>query len=429
MTPLSPRHYAALALSALTLVSATVYAGSESYGAPRRTGASAQESGSQFGITGDWGGLRNSFQDAGVTLDGFYAGETFVIAKGGLSRGTVVGGLLKLGLTAQLEPLLGWPGATFRVSGLAPHGTSGSSRHAGDISLFSNFDAYDSVRLVDFWLEQRLLEDTLSVKVGQLLLDDEFALTDSATLFINSSFGAAYTAVTPMPLATYPSGALGIRARIEPVKGLYGQLAVYDGNPSQADYPDPTTRRTTNVKRNGTDWALRQSEGYLWAGEIGYQRTDEYPGAYRIGFLHHTDGFVSLSTPGKIDGSNNSGYFVLDQTLWQKSGSPKEGLAGFVRGISAQEKRNTMSRSIQTGLTYTGLVNSSDRLGLAYARNQISRYRTPGGDSERITEVSYQYPLQSYLKVQPDLQFIQHPGGSAAIPNAWVVGVRAIVEF
>jgi hypothetical protein len=37
--------------------------------------------------------------------------------------------------------------------------------------------------------------------------------------------------------------------------------------------------------------------------------------------------------------------------------------------------------------------------------------------------------VTSYLKVQPDVQYISHPGGTTKNNNAWVLGVRAIVEF
>lgn len=430
MISLPKRGGTALALSALSLLSAVVYAGSSTISAPRASSATS-ETAPQFGITGDWGGLRNSLVDSGFHFTGSYTGEWMSNLRGGKSQGGVFEGLAKLTLDVNLEKAAGLQGATFRISGLAPHGASLTSKHVGDASIVSNIDAYDTVRLVDFWFEQRLLDDQVSVKLGQMRLDDEFGVTDSAAMFVNSTFGVPNTAATPMPLGTYPVAALGIRARFEPVKGLYGQIGLYDGNPSSGDFADPTTGKRGTGARHGTDWALRHGEGYLWASEIGYQRCcEEYPGAVRLGFLHHTDGFARVGAGG-VDGSNNSFYFVADQTLWQKSTGSKEGLSGFIRGVSAQQRRNDMHRSAQVGVTYTGIATSDDKLGLAYAHNKFNRNSTafPGANVESIVELSYQYPVTPYFRVQPDVQLIRNPAQSRSYSNALVVGLRATLDF
>lgn len=384
----------------------------------------------RFGLTGDWGGFRSSLTKQGVDFYASYTGEWFGVARGGKSTGSVLSGLLKLQLDLKMESLVGWEGASFRMGFLAPQGTSGSIRHAGDLSVFSNIDTYDTFRLVDLWLEQRLLENKLSIKVGQMRVDDEFGVTNSAAMFVNSSFGVPNLAASRIPYATYPAGALGVRARMEPVSGFYGQLGLYDGNPSSGDYADPTTGLAGGASRHGTDWSLRHSEGALWAAEVGYERNgDRYPGAVRLGFLHHTDGFQSLSVPGRIDGSNRVGYFVLDQRVWQKSGSANEAVSLFLRGITAPESRNEMCRSFQVGVNYSGLAAEGDQLGLAYARNRMSRFSASGNDREALIELSYQAPITSYLKLQPDLQWISRPGASRELDNAWVLGLRAIVEF
>jgi carbohydrate-selective porin OprB len=37
--------------------------------------------------------------------------------------------------------------------------------------------------------------------------------------------------------------------------------------------------------------------------------------------------------------------------------------------------------------------------------------------------------VTSYLKVQPDFQYISQPGGTAKNNGAWVLGLRAILDF
>jgi porin len=377
-----------------------------------------------YGLTGDWGGYRTALKQHGVEVNANYTGEIFANPTGGKKHGSVFDGLLKLSLDVNLEKAAGLPDATFRISGLYPHGTSGSYRNVGDTSLFSNLDAFDSYRLVDLWIEQKFAPGNLSLKVGQMRVDDEFGVTDSAVLFINSTFGVPNPPATPMPIAAYPLGALGARVRFEPVEGLYGLAGIYDGNPSSGDFGG-------QAKRHGTDWALRSSEGTLYVGEAGYQRSAcAYAGAVRVGLLYHTKDFADVRTDytGKVHGSSTSTYYVVDQTVWQKSKDSKEAASVFIRGTLAEKSTAFMSTTTQVGAVYSGVTSSEDKLGVAFARNQFSPGQTSFG-AESITEISYQRPLSSSIRVQPDLQYISRPGGTGAYQNAWVIGVRAVLDF
>lgn len=389
-------------------------------------------------LTGDWSGVRSTLKENGVDLFADYTAEVFGNPRGGKKRGLVFNALLRLALDINLEKTVGWPDASFRLSGLYPHGTSGSLRDVGDASVYSSLDAYDSLRLIDFWVEQRLFEGKAALKAGQMLVDAEFGVADTAALFVNSSYGVPSPPITPMPFAAYPVAALGIRLKVEPVKGLYGMAGVYDGNPSSGDFPDPTDGVTGAAKRHGTDWALRRSEGAFYAGEVGFQHTQgAFPGAYKLGLLHHSDRFADVRKGATSTHSGStSGYYVLDQTLWQKTEDSKEGVSAFLRGTLAEEKTSTMSDSLQMGAVYTGLFATEDKLGVAIARNTFSPGQTTNIDGreyefsrETITELTYQIPLKPYLRVQPDLQYISRPGGTSAFANAWVLGVRATVDF
>ena len=59
-----------------------------------------------------------------------------------------------------------------------------------DFNTLSNIDAYDSVRLYEAWLQQEFWDRKFSIRLGQILADAEFFVSDYGALFINSSFGA-----------------------------------------------------------------------------------------------------------------------------------------------------------------------------------------------------------------------------------------------
>lgn len=59
--------------------------------------------------------------------------------------------------------------------------------------------------------------------------------------------------------------------------------------------------------------------------------------------------------------------------------------------------------------------------------------------SEALITAVYQYEVRNGLTVQPNVQYIRHPGGGATNPtngipgvplkDAWVLGMRTVVKF
>ena len=46
-----------------------------------------------------------------------------------------------------------------------------------------------------------------------------------------------------------------------------------------------------------------------------------------------------------------------------------------------------------------------------------------------LIEATYIIELTKWLSIQPDLQYIVHPGGSGEIPNALVIGFQLAVDI
>ena len=68
-------------------------------------------------LTGDWGGLRKQWEDAGVALGVTDISETLSNPTGGIRRLSIYQGLLDLSLNLDLDKLLNWPSATFYIDG------------------------------------------------------------------------------------------------------------------------------------------------------------------------------------------------------------------------------------------------------------------------------------------------------------------------
>jgi porin len=142
-----------------------------------------------LGHLGDPLGLRGTLAENGVTYSLTYIGEVLGNVSGGERRGAVYGGRLDGQLDVDLGRAAGWSGATFHTSFFQIHGPGLSSRYLGNLLTVSSIEAVPATRLFELWLEQKLLEDKLSVRAGQLAADTEFVVSQYAALFVNSTFG------------------------------------------------------------------------------------------------------------------------------------------------------------------------------------------------------------------------------------------------
>jgi hypothetical protein len=146
-------------------------------------------------LTGDWDGFRNTLQNVGITFGLLDQSEVWGNLTGGLRRGVVFDGLTTASLKLDLGKLVCWPGATFFIDAFQIHGRGPSQNLVGNMQLVSNIEATGDIKLYDLWLQQKLLGDRLSIRIGQEGANDEMMITQYGALFLNSSFGSRRSAV------------------------------------------------------------------------------------------------------------------------------------------------------------------------------------------------------------------------------------------
>jgi porin len=207
-------------------------------------------------------------------------------------------------------------------------------------------------------------------------------------------------------------------------------------------------------------------------GDYAFDRDPNAPGlaaSYKVGAWFHSGSFadqrfdtagLSLAAPASsgLPASrqhDGGAYFVLDRTVLRRAAPARQTISVFLRLSGAPSDRNAVSLYADAGIGLTGFVTSrpDDLIGLAAAVARIgSRARAldedvralggPGApvrDEEAAIELTYRSQVTPWWSLQPDLQFIRHPGGGApppgstagrhAIADALVVGVRSIIVF
>jgi porin len=420
-------------------------------------------------LTGDWAGRRTYLANQGLTFDFNYVGEGFADVSGGQRRLAIYEGRFEMTFEANLEKLFHWPGATFHVTGYQIHGRGLSSNAVGNLLTVSNIEAASSSRLFTLWLEQNWGDDKFSLRIGQLAADDEFATSDTAGLFINGTFGwpgsLGINLISGGP--AYPLATPGVRLRIGPFNGLSFQAAVFSGDPGgRGSEEDPQLRNPSGTAFSFTGGAFFIGEATLASPDAGW--IPGLPTKLKAGFWYHTGDYDdqrfddtgrSLADPASSGVAlrhrgDYGGYLILDQALWRVPGSTDRGLNGFVRFAINPSDRNLVSWYLDAGLVFTGplAVRPKDSIGVAFGFARISgaargydrdaialaAATDPVRDYEGVLELTYQAQITPWWTVQPDLQYVFHPGGNVTNPldasggrirDALVLGVRTTFAF
>ena len=363
-----------------------------------------------------------------LTFPTSYTGEGFANLSGGYKQGAIYEGLLSVGVQGNLEKLMNWKGGSFLVSGIYPFGPSLTDKYAHDLNRVSNIDAYDSLRLYEAWVQQEFADGKVSLRLGQILADTEFTLSDNAALFINSAFGEIPVISDNFNAPVFPTAAPGLRVRWTATDALSLQAGVFSG--------DAGNQASDN--KHGVDWSFDQ--GTLVITEAGYKLNGEkgskgLPGVYKCGAFFHSRATNEASA--NTDRSNAGGYFVADQQLWRKPGTEDQGLSGFFRIGAAPEDRNKVPFYFDTGFNFRGLLPNRDKdiAGVALSYTNLSANalddegNPPTTHHETILEATYKITLNNWFSMQPDFQYIFNPGGTQKAPNAVVAGLRFVASF
>ena len=418
-------------------------------------------------LLGDFWGERSKLEDEGVTFTPIYSAETFGNPIGGVHQGAIYGGLLELDLTLDFKKMADWDGS-FHVSSYYPMGNSLSATDTHDLFIVSDIAAYNTPHLFELWYDQKFWNDKVSLRVGQMAADSEFFISTGAFNFLNSTYGWPAIVGANAPTPNYPYGAPGVRLELNPDEHWRYLGAVYAGNPAPDRLGDPNPNRAPDGDYNnsGTGFYINGSQGFFCINELWYNLNKEdnatgLPGTYKIGGWFHTDTFsnlrydnhgVPLASPASdghpqaVDG-NNGFYGIVDQAVWQDKSDPKQTreIDLFFRAGNALGDRSIFDYYFDGGVTFTGLIpdRPSDIFGVATAyghigsglqgytedENNFDGTDVPVADYEQNIEFTYVAQLSQWWTVEPDLQVLNHPGGSAAIPNALVLGCRTIINF
>ena len=410
---------------------------------------------SSLGSYGDPGGLRAFLKTMGIFYDFTYAGEVFGNPTGGLKRGATFEGRLNGRLDIDLGTLAGLYGSSVHASFYDVQGRGLSGNNLRDLFVVSGIEAYPSATLYRVYFEQQL-GDKLSVRAGQLAADFEFFVSETALLFLNSTFGFPAILSNDLPSGgpQFPLATPGVRFKYVASNDLTLLGALYNGDPAGPYRPGENSILPQVRDLNGTLFRLEDPPLLLTEAQFahgGDTAETGLPGSVKVGYFHHFGVFpgydVPVGTTATVRGDDGV-YGVLDQTIYRAPGSPERGIAVFARASASPSDRNLIDLYADAGVAFKGLVQGrpDDAFGLALAYGRISPgvqnqdYMTGGPlirDFQAVIELAYQCVAMPGFSVRPDFQYVFHPGAHGVgdpvtgqpVRDAVVFGLRATVHY
>jgi porin len=417
---------------------------------------------------GDPGGMRKWLSERGLTYSFVLTSEGHADVAGGMRQGAVFQGKLETIIRADLEKMFGLKGLSFFTNSFLIHNTGGIRHdYTGSFNTIANIEALATTRLSELWLEQKFLNDTFSVRFGQLAADAEFFIADYSVWLMTSDWPSITAQNLPSGGPAYPLATPGVRLRYEPNKQFAFLLALFNGDPSG---PGPEDAQIKN--RYGLNF--RVTDPPLLMGEAQYRYNQDkeatgLAGIWRIGFWHHFGEFdsqrfdqnglslanpLSSGIPARLRGTDGI-YGVVDHQIYRPKGGDKDsGINVFSRVGFSPPDRNQLEFYLDGGITFSGMLANrpDDKFGATFLYSRISRDAAaldrdiiafsgiprPVRDYELNLAFAYQAQVVPGWTMQPAFHYVFHPGGHVPDPNspigapikdAAVLSLRSVITY
>jgi porin len=386
-------------------------------------------------LTNNWFGAGDRLAEQGLTLK-LSATQVFQdMARGGVFTHRHAGrysGRYDFEVEGDLERLARVQGGSFYI--LAEGGWSGGIEN---VAIANHFNpngvalGTHSVRVQEFWYQQSLLDDRVSIRIGKIDLTGTFECHTCPGSFDGNTFANDETtqflnaALVNNPTIPFPERGLGAVVFVRLTDSWYASAGVGDAKAREG--------------QTGFNTAFEDPHETLSLYETGYvahlpSANGPLHGAYRVGMWYDT------VTKDRFDGEGvrrgDTGLYVsMDQVFLKETNDPndEQGLGAFARFGFADAAVNPVKFFWSAGGQYRGLLpgRDADVLALGVAQGRLSD--APGAGftarSETAIETYYSVEVTPWLHVGPSIQYIFSPGGLREARDALVVGIRIRAAF
>jgi porin len=390
-------------------------------------------------LTGDWGGARTRYAEAGVNFRGDYVSETFANVRGGRARGSTYAQQLRLGADLDMDRIAGWSGSTLHFTINDRRGAGVSSDYIGNRLPVQEVYGGPYTRLSEASIEQKLLDGRLNLRLGFFAMGNDLGGMALGCQLVNAAFCAH-----PLSLSgnsgwyNYPNARWGAAVRYQLRPELLLRTGVYQDNPRLGD------------KENAFRPFAAGTAGVVLPLELEYApgsapHSAALPGHYKLGVLYDTARVKRQGEVGTVGGRYGI-YLLADQMVWRQ-GRAGRGLSVFGQFTANPRASAQITRWYAAGLVKTGTFTGRDAdtlaLGVVHAQvNPRLRESFAAADrsadgyaslpaGETVVELSYGMQPLRWLGVRADVQYVVDPGAFSyrSTKNALAIGTQLKITF
>lgn len=350
------------------------------------------------------------------TYEASYIGDNVSNLSGGIKTGSCYLGMAAIRITFDTERADLWKGGSFYINGANTHGATPSADMIGDMQVVSNIDAGDHTYIQELWFKQTIKK--VECTIGLQDINVEFANSENGAAFMNSSFGILPIISGNITPPIFPLTSLGLTAKWNVTDKISWLNALYDGSPTEFDYNPYNTK-----------WEFNSGDGMLAITELQYSaQIQDRPGTYKIGGYTHNhivEQSLDKTLHDSVDHTIFGIYAYADQLIWEKGHT---NISLFTQFGYSPSRASVTDHFVSFGTNVHGLCSKEGNgvLGVAIAYEHIA------GNTQHETaiELTYQYPLNTNIFIQPDVQYIINPVGTGEqLDNCLVANLRLGINF
>ncbi|HEY1476821.1 MAG TPA: carbohydrate porin [Chthoniobacterales bacterium] len=417
-------------------------------------------------LTGDWWGLRTLFHNHGVDFNLAYFSEMATNFSGGkdnfsgypkgFGQSWAYTDQALFGIDLDFGKMIGWEGGSFEAYFTKRTGDNLSAQvNPNTLQLIQEvFGRGQTWRITTLRFKQTFFDDLFEFKLGLMNMSQEFG-GFYAFPFENLTFTSGITGnVAGFSMFTWPVSQWGTDLQWNVNKCLSLRIGLFAFN----NYWISNNYYLRVDNPGGTSGAVIPFE-IDWNPTLDICGKD-LPGQWVLGAFGNTNHLetsgaaksVIAGAPGApFLGSTFTGDYGVYGSIWQQVTAPdpkrpKTGLSAFAGSIWLGPQPAFQDFQAFTGLYYWGPWSKRpyDSCGIATGYNRVSgsvrsteRQFTkshPGSgfgvqSDEFVEEIFYSFDVFRGANVQPDLQYIIHPGGYKSATNIWVFGIQLSVPL
>ena len=400
-------------------------------------------------LFGDWDGARTRLLNAGIDFQFGYTSEIAGNATGGQRRQAAYTDQWTFGTTFDLAKLGVVPGGTIQVTWTDRNGSNLSDdAQLGTLQQVQEvFGRGQTLRLTDFWYDQKFIDGMVDWKIGRIPFGEDFA--SFACDFQNLTFcGAQPGNLVGNYIFNWPVSYWATRLKFNLQGFGYFEFGVFDSNPNYL-----------KVQQSALPVFYSGSTGVLIPAELAWlPKFGNLQGSYKFGGWYDTSTAPDVVTdingnPAVLTGQpllqSRGRYGAYISFVQQVIGPSRDSSAGalslFLNATMADRRTATTDYQVAGGLTYTGPFQSrpEDDIGFAVGTTHVNSRVAFAEELQNLAGLgpvavqSNEYSLEFYytyrplagLQVRPNIQYVINPGGTTANPNALVFGLKTVANF